>query len=264
MSMTNQAVGRSSPSPAIVLKDVSVRYRVPTEPVATLKEYAIRLLQGRRVSYREFWALKGIDLEVTVGEAVGVIGRNGAGKSTLLKVVSRILRPTEGRVWVRGKVAPLIELGAGFHPELTGRENVYLNGAMLGFSRDQMEEKFERIVDFAELWDFIDAPLRMYSSGMQMRLGFAIASDVDPDILIIDEILAVGDEDFQEKCTDRMREFRQRGTTLLFVSHAMNSIRQLCTRAVLIDSGRKVIDGAPEEVIDHYHRGEPGPEPIAA
>lgn len=250
-----QPIDGSRP-PAIVLRDISVRYRVPTEPVATLKEHAIRLLQGRRVGYREFWALKGINLRVEPGEALGIVGRNGAGKSTLLKVVSRILRPIDGRVWVRGAVAPLIELGAGFHPELTGRENVFLNGAMLGFSRTEMERKFERIVEFAELWDFIDAPIRTYSSGMQMRLGFAIASDVDPDILIIDEILAVGDEAFQEKCMTRMNNFRAGGTTILFVSHSLEPIKQLCSRVVWIEEGQVVFVGEPEPAIQRYHQAQ--------
>jgi ABC-2 type transport system ATP-binding protein len=245
----------ASSASTIVLRGVSVRYRVPTEPVATLKEHTIRLLQGRRVGYRDFWALKGIDLEVHQGEALGIIGRNGAGKSTLLKVISRILRPTEGRVWVRGSVAPLIELGAGFHPELTGRENVYLNGAMLGFSRAEMQEKFKRIIDFSELWDFIDAPLRTYSSGMQMRLGFAIASDVEPDLLIIDEILAVGDEAFQEKCMHRMLGFRENATTILYVSHGLESVRELCDRCVWVDGGRIQALGETGKVIDAYHSG---------
>jgi ABC-type polysaccharide/polyol phosphate transport system ATPase subunit len=245
----------SSNTPAVILKGVSVRYRVPTEPIATLKEHAIRLIQGRRVGYREFWALKDIDIRVPQGQALGIIGRNGAGKSTLLKVISRILRPTQGRVWVRGSVAPLIELGAGFHPELTGRENIYLNGAMLGFSRTEMQEKFQRIVDFAELWDFIDAPLRTFSSGMQMRLGFAIASDVVPDLLIIDEILAVGDEGFQDKCMDRMLQFREGDTTILYVSHGLESVRELCDCCAWIDGGRIQAYGETGEVIDAYHAG---------
>ena len=237
---------------AIRLRQVSVRYRVPTEPVSTLKEHAIRLLQGRRTEYREFWALDGVDLEVRRGEALGIIGRNGAGKSTLLKVVSRILRPTAGQVWVRGTVAPLIELGAGFHPELTGRENVYLNGAMLGFSQAEMQARFEGIVEFAELWDFIDAPLRTYSSGMMTRLGFAVASDVDPDILIIDEVLSVGDEAFQQKCLARMRSFRAKETTILFVSHGLDAVERLCDRAIWIDQGGVRHSGGVRETAEAY------------
>lgn len=237
---------------SVALRSVSVRYRVPTEPVATLKEHALRLLQGRRVGYREFWALEDISLDVAKGEALGIIGRNGAGKSTLLKVVSRILRPTKGRVVVSGAVSPLIELGAGFHPELTGRENVFLNGAMLGFSDEEMREKLDRIVAFAELEDFIDAPLRTYSSGMTLRLGFSIATDVDPDILIVDEILSVGDEAFQRKCMDRMLSFRERGTTILYVTHGLKSVRELCDRAIWLEHGKIEAMGTPATAIDAY------------
>jgi len=198
------------------------------------------------------WALKDVSFEVKRGEVVGIIGRNGAGKSTLLKVVSRILRPTAGQVWVRGSVAPLIELGAGFHPELTGRENVYLNGAMLGFSQAEMQARFEGIVEFAELWDFIDAPLRTYSSGMMTRLGFAVASDVDPDILIIDEVLSVGDEAFQQKCLARMRSFRAKETTILFVSHGLDAVERLCDRAIWIDQGGVRHSGGVRETAEAY------------
>lgn len=243
---------------AISLSSVSVRYTVPTEAVGTLKEYVIRILQGRRVGFRRFWALRDASLQVRRGEALGIVGRNGAGKSTLLKVVAQVLRPTEGRVVVRGVLAPLIELGAGFHPELTGRENIYLNGAMLGFSRSQMQEKFDSIVEFSELSAFIDAPLRTYSSGMIMRLGFAVATDVDPDILIIDEILAVGDEAFQQKCLARMEGFRNSGTTILFVSHGLDDVRFLCNRVIWIDQGRIQCSGSPDEVIDAYREGVMG------
>jgi ABC-2 type transport system ATP-binding protein/lipopolysaccharide transport system ATP-binding protein len=254
---------------ALKLVGVSVRYRVPTEPIATLKELAIRTLKGRRVGSREFSALRNVDLDVQRGESLGIIGRNGAGKSTLLKVIARVLRPTHGRVWVRGNVAPLIELGAGFHPELTGRENILLNGAMLGFSRAQMEEKLSRIVEFAELADFIDAPLRTYSSGMTMRLGFAIASDVDPDILIIDEILAVGDEAFQAKCHARMQSFRERGATILFVSHALEAVRRLCGRVIWIDEGRIRYSEDADTVVEAYREhvaigAHPTPSPESA
>jgi ABC-2 type transport system ATP-binding protein/lipopolysaccharide transport system ATP-binding protein len=255
----------SSNNTVISLTGVSVRYRVPTEQIATLKEYVIRMLRGRRIEYRAFWALEGLDLDIRRGESLGIIGRNGAGKSTLLKVIARVLRPTRGRVWVRGNVAPLIELGAGFHPELTGRENVFLNGAMLGFSQAQMEERFERIVAFAELGSFIDAALRSYSSGMVMRLGFAVATEVDPDILIIDEVLAVGDESFKEKCLARMSEFRAKGTTILFVSHALDSVRAICDRAIWIEGGRLGRSGGVEDVIEAYrtHLAHPAPAPSA-
>jgi ABC-2 type transport system ATP-binding protein/lipopolysaccharide transport system ATP-binding protein len=237
---------------AVHLSGVSVQYQVPTEQIGTLKEYMIRVLQGRRISYRGFWALHEVDLEVRRGESLGIIGRNGAGKSTLLKVIARVLRPTKGRVWVRGNLAPLIELGAGFHPELTGRENIVLNGAMLGFSRGQMEERFDRIVEFAELGPFIDAALRSYSSGMVVRLGFAVATEVNPDILIIDEVLAVGDEAFREKCLARMQDFRKRGATILFVSHALESIQDTCDRAIWLEGGRIQQAGALSDVIRAY------------
>ena len=237
---------------AVRLTEVSVRYRVPIEPIGTLKEHIIRRLQGRDVSFREFLALRDVNLRVSRGEALGILGRNGAGKSTLLKVIAQVLRPTQGSVWIRGRIAPLIELGAGFHPELTGRENIFLNGAMLGFSRAEMKQRFDSIVKFAELSAFIDAPLRTYSSGMTMRLGFSIASDVNPDILIIDEVLAVGDQAFQQKCLERMEQFRHAGTTILFVSHALDTIRELCSRAIWVDEGRIRCSGPVSEVIDTY------------
>jgi ABC-type polysaccharide/polyol phosphate transport system ATPase subunit len=236
----------------ITLSNVSVEYRVPTESIPTIKEYIIRMIQQRSVGHRTFMALQDLNIEVPASQAVGIIGSNGAGKSTLLKVISRIMRPTRGRVVVAGRVAPLIELGAGFHQELTGRENIYLNGAMLGFSRGEMDEKYDSILDFAELESFIDAPLRTYSSGMVMRLGFAIASDVDPDILIIDEILAVGDGEFQEKCMRRMRRFRENGTTILFVSHALDAVLDICERAIWIDHGKIQADGPSETVVEAY------------
>lgn len=233
------------------LEDVSVRYRVPREQIGTFKEYAIRALQ-RRVRNDEFWALRNVSLEVRRGEVLGIVGRNGAGKSTLLKVVARVIRPTSGRVWIRGRVAPLLEFGAGFHPELTGRENIFLNGTLLGFSRREMEDKFDRIVDFAELRGFIDAPLRTYSSGMVARLGFAIATDVRPDILIVDEVLSVGDAAFQSKSAARMREFRERGTTILLVSHSTSAVRDMCSRAALLTRGVIRAVGAVDDVLDAY------------
>jgi len=235
----------------IGLENVAVRYRIPHERVATFKEHAIRWAQ-RRLQTDDFWALREINLKVQRGEIVGVMGRNGAGKSTLLKVIGRVLRPTQGRVYVRGKVAPLLEFGAGFHPELTGRENIFLNGTLLGFTRKQMHEKFERIVAFAELEEFIDAPLRTYSSGMVARLGFAVATDVTPDILILDEVLSVGDAAFQKKSFERIQAFRASGATILFVSHHPDAIKTLCTRALWIDSGRVVADGTAEAVAEQY------------
>ncbi len=237
---------------AVRLSGVSVRYWVPTEPISTLKEHVIRRVQGRKLVYRELLALDHVNIELKRGESLGIIGRNGAGKSTLLKVIARVLRPTEGRVWIRGRVAPLINLGAGFHPELSGRENILLNGAILGFSPKEMERRMESIVDFSELAAFIDAPLRTYSSGMVVRLGFAIASDVDPDVLIIDEVLGVGDEAFQKKCHERMTKFRQQGASILFVSHAMEKVREVCDQAIWIDAGRVAASGTAEDAIHSY------------
>jgi ABC-type polysaccharide/polyol phosphate transport system ATPase subunit len=239
---------------AVVLTDVSVRYRIPSERIASLKEYTIRRLSGRRVKYNAFYALRHIDMEVRAGDAVGLIGKNGAGKSTLLKVIARVMTPSSGRVWVRGAISPLIELGAGFHPELTGRENLFINGAMLGFSRRRMQEKFDSIVEFAELEAFIDSPIRTYSSGMVARLGFSIVASADPDVLIVDEALSVGDEAFQKKCVARMNEFRARGVTIFFVTHAANRIRELCPTSVWIDGGHIRHVGPTDEVVDLYRQ----------
>lgn len=233
------------------LENVSVRYRVPQERIGTFKEYIIRWMQ-RRIEHQSFWALKDVSLSVHRGEVFGVIGQNGAGKSTLLKLIARVLRPSQGRVWVKGRVAPLLELGAGFHPELTGRENIYLNGAILGFSRSEMDAKFQRIVDFAELGDFIDAPLRTYSSGMWARLGFAVATDTNPDILIVDEVLSVGDEAFQRKSAERIDEFRSQGTMILLVSHNMGLIESMCQRIAWLDHGRVMAIGSASSVVHHY------------
>lgn len=240
---------------AIILEHVGVRYRASSERIRSIKEYTIRWIQGK-IKHREFWALQNVDLTVWRGETLGLIGQNGAGKSTLLKLIARVLRPTQGRVRVHGKVAPLLEFGAGFHPELTGRENVYLNGALLGYGRKEMDEKFTRIVDFAELWDFIDAPMRTYSSGMWARLGFAVATDIKPDILIIDEVLSVGDEAFQRKSAARMQEFRHQRATILLVSHNMDTISQMCQRAVWLDHGQLKAIGEPEQVIYKYRQSQ--------
>jgi len=200
-------------SEIIRLEKVSVQYRVPEERIGSFKEYAIRFLQ-RRIRFNKFWALEDVNLSIFRGEVFGVIGRNGAGKSTMLKVISRVIRPTRGRTVLYGKVAPLLELGAGFHPELSGKENIFLNGALLGYSRREMEACFDQIVEFSELRQFIDAPIRTYSSGMYARLGFAVATAHIPDILLVDEILSVGDEVFQKKCLDRIAEFRNKGSTM--------------------------------------------------
>lgn len=239
----------------IRLEQVGVRYRIASERVATFKEYMIRRFQGK-IALGDFWALRELDLNINKGEMIGLIGPNGAGKSTLLKLVARVMRPTKGRVWVKGVVAPLLEFGAGFHPDLTGRENIFLNGALLGFTNDEMQEKFDRIVDFAELWEFIDVPVRNYSSGMAARLGFAVATDIDPDILILDEVLSVGDESFQRKSLTRMEEFRDHGATIILVSHNMETILEMCQRAVWLDHGQISMLGNASEVVPAYKESQ--------
>jgi ABC-type polysaccharide/polyol phosphate transport system ATPase subunit len=243
--------GNSLNEAIIRLEDVCVEYRVPNERIGTFKEYMIRLLEGR-VKHRKFSALDKVSLDVNRGEVFGLIGQNGAGKSTLLKLVARVLRPTHGRVVVSGHVAPLLEVGAGFHPELTGRENIFLNGAMLGFSRQEMQEKFPRIVEFSELGDFIDAPLRTYSSGMSARLGFAVATDSQPDVLIVDEILSVGDEAFQHKSFERIQAIKAQGATILLVSHSMTTIENMCQRAAWLHHGRLIAHGDAKAVVAQY------------
>ena len=240
------------------MRDVTVRYRVPRERVATLKEFAIKWIR-RRIVYEEFLALSDVRLTVRPGEAVGIIGRNGAGKTTLLKVIARVLRPTAGTATIRGRVAPLLELGAGFDHELSGRENVFLNGALLGRSRKEMLRRFDAIVEFAELAEFIDAPLRTYSTGMVARLGFAVATDVEADVLLVDEILSVGDYEFQEKSFARIQRFLHEGATFVLVSHSPDTVRRLCERAVWIEGGRIVADGPADEVVTAFTSGTPPP-----
>ncbi len=239
--------------PAIRLEKVALRYRVPKERIHSLKEYAIRRIQ-RRVTFYDFEALKDVDLAIEPGERVGVVGRNGAGKSTLFRIISRVLPPSEGRVYVTGRIAPILELGLGFHGELTGRENVMLQGALLGFSRTETRKRLERIVEWAELEDFIDAPARTFSTGMSARLAFAVATDVDPDILLVDEALSVGDEKFQRKCHERMQGFHARGKTLMLVSHSLSQIRDNCDRALWLHHGRVVRDGDAASVTEAYHQ----------
>ncbi len=242
---------RETDPPAIQAENLSIRYRLPKEKVSSIKEFAIRWVQQRLV-YEDFLALHEVDLEIYPGELFGVIGRNGAGKSTLLKVVAGLLHPAQGRVVVRGNVSPLLELGAGFHPELTGRENVYLYATLLGMRRDEIDARFDDIVDFAELWDFIDAPLRAYSTGMAARLGFAVATCRRAEILLVDEVLAVGDVQFQAKCLERMQAFRDQGATILFVTHDLDTVRGHCDRAAWLETGRIAECGAVDYVADAY------------
>jgi ABC-2 type transport system ATP-binding protein/lipopolysaccharide transport system ATP-binding protein len=244
----------------ISLEDVAVRYRVPREPVSGIKEYAIRLLQ-RRLAYEDFWALNGVSIQVHRGEVFGVIGSNGSGKSTLLKVIARVLYPTRGRVILRGRVAPLLELGAGFHQELTGLENIFLNSALLGRSRTEVEELLPEIIEFAEIGDFINSPIRTYSTGMVARLGFSVATCVRPDILLVDEVLSVGDARFARKCLERMYSYQLQGTTILIVSHSMSTIETFCERALWLQRGSTRSMGPVAQVIEDYITGSAAAEP---
>jgi ABC-type polysaccharide/polyol phosphate transport system ATPase subunit len=239
--------------PLVSLQGVSVRYRMPRERIHSVKDFTIRWLK-RTIVYDDFAALDGVSLEVRRREVLGIIGHNGAGKSTLLRLIARVLQPTAGRVTVRGRVAPLLELGAGFDMELTGRENVYLNGAILGFRRADIDQRFGRIVEFAGVGEFIDMPLRNYSSGMVVRLGFAVATDIQPDILIVDELLSVGDADFQKKSEQRMRELSEKSEAVIMVSHDLALMRDMCHRVAWLDHGRLMAVGPPGEVVAQYER----------
>ena len=236
----------------IRLQNLSVRYRLIRERRRTFQSHIINYLKGKRIEIETLRALKEISLEIPEGESLGIIGHNGAGKSTLLKVISGVIKPVEGDIEVRGRIAPLIELTAGFDPELTGRENIYLNAAILGFSRKEIESKIDRIIEFSELQEFIDSPLKNYSSGMVSRLGFSIATEVDPDILIIDEVLAVGDASFKKKSMERILEFRNKGITIIFVSHNMEEISSLCSKVSWLDHGSIKMTGEPGAVIEAY------------
>jgi len=239
--------------PSLVLENINVRYSAPDQKIGTFKEYAIRLLK-RQLQIKEFSALRNISLQVGEGELVGIIGRNGAGKSTLLKVISRVLTPKEGRVRLRGRVSPLLELGAGFHPELTGMENIFLNGTLLGHSQKEIGTRVEAIIAFAELGAFINSPVRTYSSGMVTRLGFSISTAWVPEILLIDEVLSVGDENFRKKSSLRMEEFRDKGTATILVSHNLQSIEALCTRVVWLERGEIRAEGAVKDVVNEYKK----------
>lgn len=236
---------------AIEVKNVSLEFCLYSENVSSVKEYFIKKVK-REISKDSFWALKDISFNVKKGEAVGLVGKNGCGKSTMLKTIAGVLTPTMGTVKVNGTVAPMIELGAGFDPELTARENIFLNGAILGYPQEMLKERFDEIIDFAELKDFVDVPVKNFSSGMTTRLGFSIATIYTPDILIVDEILAVGDFAFQKKCEKRIGDMLNSGTTLLLVSHSTEQVRRICDRAVLINKGKMLIEDDVDTVCDLY------------
>lgn len=235
----------------IRVENASVRFNMASEKIDSLKEYAVKLVR-RELMFKEFFALRNIDLTVRRGESWAFVGRNGAGKSTLLKLISRILVPYEGKVTVNGSIAPMIELGAGFDPNLTAEENIFINGCIMGHSKKFMQEHFDEIVEFAQLQDFLKMPIKNYSSGMRARLGFAVATMVKPDILIVDEVLAVGDAAFRKRCNERMKEMLSGGTTLLFVSHSNNDVRTLCKNAVWLDHGRIMQRGMTDDVLTAY------------
>jgi ABC-2 type transport system ATP-binding protein len=235
----------------IEASNISMRFNMNKENIFSLKEYFIKFLKGRLV-FEEFWALKDVSVNVKRGEVLGIVGLNGAGKSTLLKVIAGVLKPTKGKIDIKGSIAPLIELGAGFDMELTARENIYLNGAILGHSRKFMKTKFDEIVEFSELIEFLDVPLKNYSSGMVARIGFAIATVIQPDILIVDEILSVGDFKFQEKCEKRIKALFDMGTTVIIVSHSISQIEALCSKVLWLEHGLVKKYGDTKEICDEY------------
>ena len=235
----------------IKAEHISMRFRLSADRISSMKEYVVRLITGR-LKFKEFLALQDISFSVQKGEVLGIIGHNGAGKSTLLKVISGILKPSEGSVTVHGNIVPMLELGSGFDYDMTGRENIFLNGAILGYSKKFLESKCQEIIDFSELGEFIEEPLRNYSSGMMMRLAFSIATVVEPEILIVDEILAVGDADFQTKSKQRMMELMSGGTTVLMVSHTMSQIRELCDKVLWIEHGQMQGFGETKGLCDAY------------
>lgn len=235
----------------IKLTDVSLKFKLQKQRNPSLKEFFINLIT-KRVTFSDFYALKNINLEVKRGESIGIIGKNGAGKTTLLRIIAGVYKPTSGQVYVKGRIMPIIELGAGFDMELTGSENIFLNGVLLGMTRKEIEEKFDYIVEFSGLKDFINQPLRTYSSGMILRLGFSIATAIDPDIILLDEVFAVGDEEFRKKCIRKIFEFKERGSTFLFVSHNINAIKELCERVIWLEKGEIKKIGIKEEIINCY------------
>jgi ABC-type polysaccharide/polyol phosphate transport system ATPase subunit len=250
-------------TPAIEFCNVSLRYRMLSERgIHSLKEFAIRRLTGQ-VSYRQLVALSNVSFTVDEGKALGLIGPNGAGKSTLLRIAGGILPPSDGVATVRGRIAPVVELGIGFEGELSGRENIYFNGALLGRSRHVMQERFDEIVDFSELGPFIDSPLRTYSTGMLARLAFAIATTVDAQILLLDEVLAVGDESFRQRCLERIQDFRRRGFTILLVSHDLPAVANICDQAIWLDRGVVRAMGPALETVTAYHVSVHGPQEVA-
>lgn len=235
----------------IEVNDVSIKFDLSSDRINTLKEFVIKMIT-KKIKFDEFWALQNVSFQIEKGDVLGIIGHNGAGKSTLLKVISGIMKPTKGKTTVHGNIVPMLELGSGFDFELSGKENIFLNGAILGYSEEFLHEKYDEIVAFSELGDFINVPLRNYSSGMVMRLAFSIATVVNPEVLIVDEILAVGDAQFQEKSKNKMLEMMGGGTTVLFVSHMLPQVREMCNKVVWLEHGQVVAFGDTKEICDRY------------
>lgn len=238
--------------PALKVEDISIRFNLSKEKVDNLKELLIKKIKGETIRFNEFWALKNINFELQKGDRLGILGLNGAGKSTLLKVIAGVYKPTTGKVTRNGHIAPMIELGAGFDPNYTGRENIFLYGSVLGFSRSFLEEKYDEILEFSELGEFIDVPIKNYSSGMKARLGFSIATVVEPEILILDEVLSVGDAKFRKKCEKKMQGMFDHRVTVLFVSHSLQQVERLCNKAILLDHGQLIAKGDIDEVSAIY------------
>lgn len=238
---------------ALEVNDVSIKFNLSKEKLDSLKEYVIKLLK-RQIKYDEFWALQNVSFTLNKGDRLGILGLNGAGKSTLLKVIAGVYKPTTGMVKKYGKIAPMLELGAGFDPQYTGRENIFLYGAVLGFSKEFLKSKYDEIVAFSELEKFIDVPLKNYSSGMRARLGFAIATIVEPEILILDEVLSVGDAKFKKKSEARIMSMFDKGVTVLFVSHSLEQVKRLCNKAIILEHGKLVASGEVEEVAKIYEQ----------
>jgi ABC-type polysaccharide/polyol phosphate transport system ATPase subunit len=249
--MENQMDMQLQEAAMIEVTDISMHFQMPGDRLTSLKEYVIKFLKGQ-LKFKKFVALDHVNFEVKKGEVMGLIGHNGAGKSTILKVISGILKPTTGNVVLRANVVPMLELGSGFDLEMTGRENIYLNGAILGYSEAFLKSKYEEIIEFAELGDYIDQPVRTYSSGMKMRLGFAINVNIEPDVLVIDEALAVGDASFKRKCKDKIKEIMGKGTTVLYVSHSADSVREICPRSIYLRKGTVIFDGPTNETLKVY------------
>ena len=245
--------------PILQIENISKRFRIAHElqPYLNIRDRIARIFSGRKsTSTEEFWALKDISFSVSAGESLGIIGKNGAGKSTLLKILSKITPPSSGKITCRGRIASLLEVGTGFHPELTGRENIFLNGSILGMRRKEIQDRFDEIVDFSGVEKFLDTPLKHYSSGMQLRLAFAVAAFLEPEILIIDEVLAVGDAEFQKKCMGKMDEVSKSGRTIIFVSHNMNAVNSLCPRCIHLRKGKVAAIGKTDDIINQYLKGD--------